>query len=874
MTDSLGRTSTTKQTVLVPSALINRVGRPVSTCERPASGNRGGGENQSDSKDCVKTFSFGIVEVNSRGTSDQCFQVVAREHQHRALQSRASAAPKGSLGVLVDYHARIAGPVALNGLPVNVPKSVVTNYDSGDQTISLGTFPIQFTLPGGQLVHVADIDLTTKVVPVRGRFKLGGAKVASPGLKDYGGLKLGGGAEFDLLSGGTSETRISLKLPNFFNAGVGKEAEGQVTLRASNVGGFDFEGTQIKVPVVFLGPIQLSDLYFNYKRKDQVWEGGANIQLTPFLPQIKASPPPADYGFGMRMGKFDHAGVGVAFLYPPRPQLFPGVGLKELGVAIGINPTRLTGRLAVDFGSFLAVDGTAFVALASPDRPYDFPEEFAPPGLEFLAGRRLDSFSIAVGGDFKLNVPRLGDLKLATAHVFYAAPDYVEFGGGFTFDLGKRLKVKGGVDGFAEIARGKFNLEGKVDVCVDIDVLDFCKGVSAVVSSKGIGFCTIVPVPLPPPFGPRIPVTAGLGYKWGQSTPDLMIFTCDHSPYREVRSSARSAQAARGFTLGAGLPSAMVRVVGQGGAPNLVLSGPHGQRITIPQTDQAHPSPDVFDLRIADQNTTLVALRKPSAGRWTVAAQPGSPAISSVAAADGLADPSVHASVSGRAGRRTLAYRIKPASGQSVTFAERGTRTYRVIGKASGARGRIRFAPAAGRRGSRTVLAIVERNGVPTTTLKVAQYVASSPARPARPRGLRIRRRAGALVVSWRPVPGAVQYLVNVRLSYGRQILRVTRQAQHPHLGRRRRRPRHRAGWRDASGHQSRARGQRDDSAVAPRPRRYSSASTASTSLPSFSPLNSLSSVSGKFSMPATTSSRDLSCPDEIHWPISPAPSA
>jgi hypothetical protein len=777
VTDVFDRTTTVKQQVAVTKAQVNLVRRTFFDCERPL------GANQPDRKDCVKTFSFGIIEVNARGDSDQCFTITSRIDA--SLLNRQGARASGiakQLDYFRVYHAKVAGPVALNGIPVPIPKDRTTEYDSGEQTIALGPdIPIYLPLPGGKLTKVVDVPLNQKITPTGTpkRFKLPPLK--APKIAKFGGLSLGGGLEISLLNR-ASEFKLSLKLPDVFSFGFKREAEGSVIVRATNLDGLQFEGARIShIPQVFLGPLLVNDLFFEYRKTGEVWSGGANFQFPGISPvQIKAAPPPPDYGFGLKGGKFEHAGGGIAFPIPPRPQLFPGVSLQEIGGAIGIKPYRFTGRLAIAAAEIAAIDGSAFIALASQDQPYDFPEEFAPPGLDFLAGRHLDTVSIAVGGQSQLQVPVLGQIPLINSYLFYAYPDYVEFGGGFKFEKNfddQKFSVEGGVGGFASIGRRLFNLEGKVQGCLDVDVIGkVCKGVDAVISSKGIGFCTVVPIPVSP-FGPVIPVDAGLGFKWGDSTPDIMIFSCDAGPYREARpASARAAQAgARSFTLPAGLPSAMVKVTGAEGPPSVVLTGPKGERIVAPQTEAGAVSQNAAVLRLAQAKTTLIALKAPSAGRWTITPQPGS-TVTSVATRVGLAAPSIKARVSGRGQRRVLTYDVRQDAGQTVSFVERGARTWRPIGNATAAHGRIAFTPADGSAGKRRIVALVQRDGVVKQTIEVARYAAPGMARPAKPRRLRVaRRRGSALVASWARARGAFQYSVTVQLGNGRRLLRLTK---------------------------------------------------------------------------------------------------
>jgi hypothetical protein len=557
---------------------------------------------------------------------------------------------------------------------------------------------------------------------------------------------------------------------------TGKDvAEAQVTMLDSNQGGLEFDGMRIAhIPYVFIGPLLVNDLYFDYSRANDSWAGGANFQLPGSPVQIIAAPTgeSPDYGFGMRHGKFDHAGGGIKFPYPPRPQLYPGVGLAEIGGAIGVNPLRFTGRLAVDYASVFLINGSAFVALATPDTAYDFPTEFAPPGLDFLAGRHLDTLSIAAGGTATINVPVIGDLPLLNAYAFYAFPDYVELGGGFKFSIEERVKLEGNVLGWVDFGDGRFDLQGKVQACGDLEAFDLCLQVAAIVSSKGIGFCALVPI------GP-FPTQVGIGYKWGEGL-DVSVFSCNTGDFEEARPGAAAAQAGRGyrFTLPAGLPSAMVRVVSDGAPPAFELHGPKGERILAPQDDPHVLRKDAVVIPQAPEHRTLVALKRPAGGRWTITPRPGSSPIRSVATADGLRAPSVRATVRGDGRRRVLAYRVRPDAGQRVMFLELGGRTYRRLGAARGASGRIRFAPAPGRAGRREIVAQIQRGGLVVKNLVVARYTAPGTARPARPRGLRVRRTRAGLLVRWRPARGAFRYAVLVRQSTGTEAFRVTRRSR------------------------------------------------------------------------------------------------
>ena len=247
LTDQLGRTSVTTRAVSVTSAQRNLAKAAVFTCEDPAKST-----NQPDRKDCVKTFSFSIIEVNGRGAADQCFTVKSRS-PFLSQNARSSQAAERDRDVRV-YNAKIAGPVALNGLPIPVPRQRLTEYDSGNATISAGNVPVKILLPvpGTKPVTLANVPFEYTIKPTKGRVKLPPLK-GSGKLPVFGGLKLGGGIEVHLLKH-AADVFMSLRLPEIFKFSNDRVAEGRVTLRTTNAKGFQFEGLRISgVPQVFLG---------------------------------------------------------------------------------------------------------------------------------------------------------------------------------------------------------------------------------------------------------------------------------------------------------------------------------------------------------------------------------------------------------------------------------------------------------------------------------------------------------------------------------------------------------------------------------------------------------------------------------------------
>ena len=104
---------------------------------------------------------------------------------------------------------------------------------------------------------------------------------------------------------------------------------------------------QLGPVAAFLGPVFLDSLTFKYIQSDDLWQGGAKVVLPGGLFALDAAPPPPDLGFGIKGGRFDHAGLQVDFQPPAQPELFPGVFLTHIGGAFGLGPVRLTGTAGI-----------------------------------------------------------------------------------------------------------------------------------------------------------------------------------------------------------------------------------------------------------------------------------------------------------------------------------------------------------------------------------------------------------------------------------------------------------------------------------------------------------------------------------------------
>lgn len=751
ISDAHGGQAVKSFAVSVAASEVSSAKGPVFDCENPGAGN------QPSTAGCMKSFGFGLVDVNSRGGAEDCFRLTA------IPSGKFITAQDGRKFPLSYFRATIKGPVAVNGLYVPVPSSVETQYDQQTDSLGLGKRELRFGKYG-----TPPVDLNLKVIKNSfGYYHVRDVSLAGA-LPKIGGLSIEPTASLDFFPG---KTRITLNaaIPKVFTFGDGNAAAGGLVLYADNERGLVLDGGKLGPIDAFLGPVFVKGLMFEYRGSNDSWSGAAQVSLPGSLIGIGGD-------FGIVHGAFDHARVKVTFPVGAQPQVFPGLFLTQINAGFGRNPIRFEGGAGISAGEVVDIDGKVFVAFASAGTPYQFPEQAGE--LQALSGRTLRSLSIAVGGTASLHLPILDrKLALANAYLIYEYPSFVELAGGISFQY-SFLSVEGGVHGFADGSSRTWNLDGGVKGClrniaigpVDLDFV--CATVGGVVSSKGIAFCGTVPVPF---FGGVVPVPIGAGYAWGDSAPTPMVFSCDYGPWKESIPAGfayRTGTGAspRAVTIGAGLPGAMIRVTGKGAPPDVVVAGPGGQTVS---TAAPPRNKSVLALKLKDTNTTYVAFKNPAAGRWTVTPTATSAPVLRVSVAGSLRAAKITTRVRGTGSRRTLEYTATAAPGRAVTFAERGPQTYRILGKARGRSGRIAFSPAPGPAGVRQIVAQLSQNGQPGRTLVVGRFQATSAPRLTAPREIRITPAKNALLVTWKKVPGATRYTITVVPAKGRRAMTV-----------------------------------------------------------------------------------------------------
>jgi hypothetical protein len=301
-------------------------------------------------------------------------------------------------------------------------------------------------------------------------------------------------------------------------------------------------------------------------------------------------------------------------------------------------------------------------------------------------------------------------------------------------------------------------------------------GADAIISSVGAAVCVTVP---------HIHVwfidgggRVGIGWHYGESPDIFLADNCDTARYRANVAHLRvAANGARTFQIAKGTLSFNVRLEGQSDEPRVALSGPNGEHFSTSEHKLGKRNMLIWGF--PGTRRTYVGIRHPAPGKWTITPEVGSTPITKVATALGHPPAKISATVSGKGRERTLHYRVRPRSGQQVTFVEHSRDVDHVIGTATGKTGTIRFTPADGPAGKRAIVARIRLDGVPIQNLTVGHYRAPGPLVPGAPQ-LRVARKRSSVVIHWSAAPGVRSWSVVVAERGGRKhvfALRATKQS-------------------------------------------------------------------------------------------------
>lgn len=630
------------------------------------------------------------------------------------------------------------------------------------------------------------IKTDTKVTVMAGNVKLDEAKldwtVSKSGklngaLPDVGkfkfkllGFPIDGEADIDFKKGGEARIPLQVRLPAPYDG-----ITGEVVLRLTQDQGLVLDDFHIGVENMALGPLYIRNLDVRYTG------GGENRFLGRaafFIPPI--APPPKDMksekgaievSFEFQGGEFIQASVDsfpLTGLYPPSglPLYTPYVYLTELGFGLRRKP-QLIFRGGATLIGLPDGAGTGLVELDALPQGDITPD----PATEGFKLKLSDPAEFSMGGKLKV----VG-IPFAHGNVFFSTAGIFSFGGSidFTDPTGYLFHFDAGIPdngAFIDLKHGLFSLTSKQDLCLLADCTPYKFETKLSANNNGFGICGTLPLPAPP---------IKIGFGFDVKTKEIEFTGCDLSKYEGVSgASAKAAQAGGGVLLKGGMPEAGVQIMGESGAPKVIVAGPGGEQIQSSSTEPVTTKDNMVLVESPAEKATYLFIKNPTKGGWAIGADTGSSEIAAFRIANGLPPASVKASVGGKGRKRVLSYRIKRIPGQKVTFVEQGIAGGALIGAARKARGKLRFRPGEGPGGKRNIIAMIEQGGRVRDNRRVASYVAPPPVRPGKPGKLRLKRVKKGVQISWGRAQGAARYRVRVVLSRdGRRLLQLVKPAR------------------------------------------------------------------------------------------------
>jgi hypothetical protein len=637
-----------------------------------------------------------------------------------------------------------SGPVKLNGVDIEPVGGANASVSAAFHVTAV---PGQRTLATSAKASVRVGNILLEKGPVSWKVPPGNGKVVrlnSPDGSVFGdvgkfakgllGFPIDGDAEL-LIAGKGTKIPTHVRMPGLLGG-----VSGNTTLE-TNQQGQVLDGMKIDVPIAAIGLLHIGGIDVTYDGAEK-FTGSAKIELPPVYSGAIGK---SSVSFGFEKGE-------LSLLKVEPPPFNPTLPI------VGSPPSPIVG-----------LDRVAFSYVSNPGSRL-FQGDVFLLGGPTLGGLRAAALDGAVTLEFPQSKPttlgatgKLSVVKipLASGSATYTVPSSFKFGGIFKFPPPgiPGPSFGGGVDGFVDLAAKKFSASGSTSAGPLTGTV--------VISSKGFAGCIGVPGPLP---------DFGATWEWSDALPSFPI--CSDVGSFKVGSSSAAAASAQGVAFPAGLREADIAVQGSGAAPAVIVTAPDGAQVL-----SAAGTVESGRYRVTTvpaESRTYVQIGEPPAGTYQVDVQPGSAPIAEVLKAQSLPQPRVSAKVGGRGHDRVLRFRLRGIAGQHVTFAEQADRVYHEIGSTSKGRGARRFHPAHGPGGKRSIVALIEREGIPRARLTVGRYKAPPTRRLRRPRRVVARRRGARLLVRWSKVAGARGYEVRVNLPRdGRRLLFFPRRKKH-----------------------------------------------------------------------------------------------
>lgn len=707
------------------------------------------------------------------------------------------------------------GKVRING--IDLGPITPTEYDAAEGD---GQFTLEIDL-GKQTLKIAGTGLTVRVRATTiysGSFsktfdarKMMLELPVGKGTR-FRGFPVGGTASFEF-GDGTVSGHLNADLPAFLGA-----VTAEVSFSANTAKGVDLTSIRLKVEKsqMLLGNIISSDyleVQYQWHESSEAPKagiasagrrglarasahGGVHTIWKGNFRMVMPTPPQTVMEGGM---VFDNGEVTGASLIFDRLnlKLAEEIHLQRIRALFSKSPLRLAGGLGISFGPQVAF---------GPPGKQKYAEMLSLDGDLDLTFARNETEPTTMEAKGRIGVIELFDLVSAYTRyrTDYAQVDratgaktgtqasgVLEFGGLAKFpkegDLGG-FSLQGGFDGSIYGLR-YMNLEGKValDVPGEGEL-----SAQALLSTKGLAACRTI----------YKSAKAGFYYLWDGDwdwfvkscdlgharavPPGNLPFTSDEDGPFAIPSTQRSGNATASRTRRAAKSAQQIRVpkglpieafswVGRDAPPKVKLTGPGGIEISTPAGNESRRHGRYWIVQAPKTKTTYIAVGAPPPGNWTATLLPESSPVVSARTAEGLPKPAVRARVSGRGSKRVLSWRLRRIPGQTVRFAEKGRSSSAILATTKSRTGRVRFRPPTGLPGKRRIVALVEQDGLIRAKLPVASYNASRPARPGKPKRVRIKRKGSKFIVAWSPARHAQRYAVRARLGDGRRLLYLTK---------------------------------------------------------------------------------------------------
>lgn len=286
-----------------------------------------------------------------------------------------------------------------------------------------------------------------------------------------------------------------------------------------------------------------------------------------------------------------------------------------------------------------------------------------------------------------------------------------------------------------------------------------------------------------PPVLPGAPVTtSSVVLPGGRPSAVIIVNGSGRSPIVQVRDPKGrlvlddTGAARQGLKNDFKAPPAAVDVQAGEAVPAPITPKPGAQQGILHNDDGA-----LADAKVDLRKSTILVVRNPLAGKYTITTKAGSALITAVSHAAGRPDPVVTGGVlTGANGRKLLSVSSKLPAGTTLSLSEEAAHVSRTITAASARAAamsptatitrvtkQVRFTPAPGPGGTRRIVAIVSRDGIPKRRIVLGSYRAPAPVRAGRVGRLRGTVKGSRLTVSWTPAKNARRYVVEVKLKRG-----------------------------------------------------------------------------------------------------------